>query len=36
MYDIVVKKFTFAITAPDEFLVRNGPRSYQIRWSNAK
>jgi len=22
MYDVVVKKFTFAISSPDEFLVR--------------
>ena len=30
MYDVVVKKFTFAISSPDEFLV-----SHPIVWLNS-
>jgi len=32
MYDVVVKKFTFAIASPDEFLVT---KAYTVRWQNV-
>jgi len=31
MYNVVVKKFTFAISSPDEFLVRTGQAAVDLQ-----
>jgi len=35
MYDVVVKKFTFAISSPDEFLYLYGNKKASNRWQDS-
>jgi len=33
MYDVVVKKFTFAISSPNEFLLYSSPQCVPVRYN---